>query len=108
MLLGGDHTNYQIWKLMYSKIGVTNEEINAVAPHHGSLHCLKLKLPQAQKYGVIAVSAGNGNSYSHPDLKIVTEYINSGFIVKCTEQGPKTNGSLNNLFSYQKDFTIIL
>ena len=93
-MFGGDHSNYQMWELMYHQIGVTNEIVNAVVPHHGSGKGTKLKLPQVSKYGVVVVSAGNGNIFHHPSLHIVNEYVNAGFTVKCTEQGPETNGSV--------------
>ena len=107
-MFGGDHSNYQMWELMYHQIGVTNEIVNAVVPHHGSGKGTKLKLPQVSKYGVVVVSAGNGNIFHHPSLHIVNEYVNAGFTVKCTEQGPETNTKIGNLFINQKNITIDL
>lgn len=108
IMLGGDHSNYQIWELMYHQIGVNNEEINAVAPHHGSPWCLKLKLPQVSNYGVVAISAGKDNDYIHPNSNVVTQYAVAGFTVKCTEQGPQTNTKTGNILINQKDITINL
>lgn len=81
-ILAADHSNYQVWNIVYSHIS-KDKTLHIVVPHHGG-YCGRTAVQVSTYPGVAAVSVGS-NSYGHPRSKIIAEYRAAHYHVQRTD-----------------------
>lgn len=71
-LLTADHTNYQVWDVVFRDAVVLNKRLHVVVPHHGG-NCGRTAVRTVATPGKAVISVGN-NPYGHPTQTTVTSY----------------------------------
>lgn len=71
-LLTADHTNYQVWDVMFNDVVSQDKVLHIVVPHHGG-NCGKTAVRTVASPGKSVISVGS-NTYGHPTWMTITGY----------------------------------
>ena len=71
-LLTADHTNYQVWNIMFKDVAAQDKCLHVVGPHHGG-NCGRTAVRTVTFPGKAVVSVGS-NAYGHPAPASVMAY----------------------------------
>lgn len=71
-LLTADHTNYQVWNVMFNDVVSQDKILHIVVPHHGA-NCGRTAVQNVKFPGMAVISVG-GNTYGHPAPVTIAAY----------------------------------